>query len=143
MRFYDIALFIFIFNLSLGFLSTAISSYTDYSIGGLEGFGSADVTAAEGKITGQISDTENPIFAELNFLIENVRLAIAGISTMISFLAKATVFFPVMWYQISAPYVGDSQVWGAFIGLLSVPFYLIYVFGIIQWASGRSAKDTQ
>lgn len=143
MRFYDIALFIFMFNLVLGFLQIALSDSFAYTIGEMDGFGRADIIEGESEIAEQINDVYTPIWSELNWLVENVRLVVQGVATFITVLSKATIFFPVLWYELGAAYVGGSVIWAAFILLLSTPFYFIYFMAVLQWATGRSAKDAQ
>jgi len=143
MRYYDIALFIFIFNISLGFLNLALGSYTAYSIGEAQGFSKTDIEAGEGKIAAQVADVYTPIWSELNWLVENVRLVVQGVAIFIGTLSKATILFPLLWYELGAAYVGSSPVFVAFVGILSAPFYFIYFMAILQWATGRSVRDTQ
>jgi len=143
MRYYDIALFIFIFNLVLGFLFTALSPYTDYRADELDYFGMSAVEEGEQKIAQQVSDVYTPVWSELNWLVENVRLVVQGVSVFITTLSKATILFPLLWYELSAPYVGNSGTWALFVGLFSTPFYFIYFMAVLQWATGRSAKDVQ
>jgi len=143
MRFYDIALFIFIVNLVLGFLQVAVGSYTSASIGSAEGFSSTDVQVGEERISEQVSDTYTPIWSELNWLVENVRLVIQGLGVFMLTFGKATILFPLLWYEIGAPYVGNSGTWLAFVSVLSSVFYFIYLVAIVQWSTGRSAKNAQ
>lgn len=143
MRYYDIALFIFIFNLSLGFLQITLAGITTVSIGEAEGFGRSDIETGEAQIAQQVNDVYTPIWSELNWLVENVRLVVQGTATFILTLSKATIFFPILWYELGAAYVGGSGIWTAFIALLSAQFYFIYFMAILQWATGRSAKDAQ
>lgn len=149
MRYYDIALFIFIFNLALGFLNAAIGpgsgslGYTDYGVGELDGFGSDDIATGEERIAQQVNDVYTPIWSELNWLVENVRLVVQGVGTFIVTLSKATILFPVLWYELSYAYVGNSAIFGLFITFISAPFYFVYFMAILQWATGRSVRDTQ
>lgn len=142
MRFYDIALYIFLFNLTLGFLQLAVASYSDASIGGVEFMSESDIETAESSITSRINEVYTPIFSELNWLVENIRLAIQGVSTFIVWLGKSTILFPLLWYELGAGYM-DGPIWSAFVALLSLPFYFVYVVGIIQMATGRSTKEAQ
>lgn len=143
MRYYDIALFIFIFNLVLTFLEVVLAPYTDYSAGGLGGFGRADIEAGEADLSAQVNEAYTPVWSELNWLVENVRLVVQGVSTFMVTLSKATILFPVLWYELGAPYFGVSAQWIAFVAMLSAPFYFIYFMAILQWVTGRSARDAQ
>ncbi len=143
MRYYDIALFIFIFNLVLGFLEVALAPYTDYTVGEMSGFGKSDIEAGESRLATQVNDAYTPIWSELNWLVENVRLVIQGVATFMITLSKATIFFPVLWYELGAAYIGYSATWISFVALLSAPFYFIYFMAVLQWVTGRSARDVQ
>ena len=142
MRFYDIALYMIIFNLVLSFMYTSVGSYIDGKVDGVEYLGDDAIFDAEQKITSRINEVYTPIFSELNWLVENVRLAIQGVATFITWLGKSTILFPVLWYEIGAQYI-EGPVFSAFVTLLSLPFYFVYVMGIIQWSAGRSAKEAQ
>ena len=91
MRYYDIALFIFIFNLMLGFLQVVLVDYTDYHVGDVEGFGKDDIQIGEEQLAEQINDVYTPIWSELNWLVENVRLVVQGVAT---FIQQATFSQP-------------------------------------------------
>lgn len=143
MRYYDIALFIFIFNLTLGFLQVSLAPYTQASIGEAEGFGRADIATGEAQIARQVNDVYTPIWSELNWLVENVRLVVQGVATFILTLSKATIFFPLLWYELGAAYVGADAIWISFVAMMSSSFYFIYFMAILQWATGRSARDAQ
>lgn len=141
MRYYDIALYVFLFNLVLGFLPVLLTGVFVYTVGDVEGFGQSDVAAGEAKLAEQINDVYTPVWSELNWLVENVRLVVQGVAVFISTLSKATILFPILWYELGASYVGGSVIWAAFVTLLSIPFYFIYFMAILQWATGRSVKD--
>jgi len=143
MRYYDIALYIFLFNLVLGFLPVLMAGVFEYTVGEADGFGRADVASGEAQLAEQINDVYTPVWSELNWLVENVRLVVQGVATFITTLSKATILFPVLWYELGAAYFGGSLIWAAFVTLLSTPFYFVYFMAIMQWATGRSAKDAQ
>lgn len=142
MRYFDVALYIIIFNLVLGFLQPALAAYSDASIGQVGYLGESDITEAESKITSRINDVYTPVFSELNWLVENVRLAVQGVATFAVWLGKCTILFPILWYELGGAYLSGS-VWASFVTLISLPFYFIYTMAIIQLASGRSMKEAQ
>lgn len=136
MRFYDIALFIFIFNLALGFWAEV--GITDTSVGSLEGLSTADVQAGAEDIATTVGENQGGLFSELNWLVENVRLVVQGLSVLIKTLGNATILFPVLLQTISYGYLHPYLI-GALTGLV----WFVYFGGIVQFVLGRSFKEAQ
>lgn len=137
MRFYDIALFILLFNIVLGGLTElGIADYTAENIEQLEGF-SGDDQFQEGieQINETVGNAQEGIFAELNWLVENVRLVINGIAILITAFANATIFLPGMLVTLKVP--------GAIAGIIVGGVWITYFVGLLQFILGRSFKEAE
>ena len=141
MRFYDLALFALIFNLALGLLSTL--DITGAPIESMDGFGQDEINEGQSQIESVLSQSDQSIFSDLEWLVENVRLVLQGIKTFITVLANATIFLPFMLKTLmcgAGGCVGNAPLeYTAFMIGLLVQF--IYVIGIIQFAMGKSLKE--
>ena len=141
MKVYSIALFIFIVNMVIGLVNTLDLTVADYAP-------AQDKTAiinpeeAEKKIAGTVGENQNTFIASLNWLTENVYLAIQGIGAFISMLLNATIFSYDTYYSFLC-YEGvdctefSSFMWKFAFGLSSIT-YLVYTVALIQLATGKN-----
>lgn len=136
MRFYDIALFLFIFNLLAGFfVEIGMASFSEEYPSEIEGFGTEEVQTSLNETGTAIDETQEGLFGEINFIVENVRLVVRGISILWGALINATILFPIMLTTLKFP--------SPLVLVLSSIVYLVYLVGIIQFLLGKSFKEAQ
>ena len=143
MRIYDIALFLFIFNLVLNLLS--VMGLFDSSISSVQGFGQEELQSGQEQFQNVLSTNDKSIFSNLNWLIENVRLAIFGIKILITVIANATVLVPFFFTSLMCSVGGcvdnpSVQIFAFSIGLI---IQFIYLMGLIQLITGKSFREAQ
>jgi len=143
MRFYDIALFAFIFNLSLGLLATM--GLTGAGIDAMSGFGQDELIAGQSQMETILGENDKSIFSDLQWVVENVRLVIQALKTFITIFANATVFLPFLLKSLmcgGAGCVGNPSLEYAAM-TIGILVQFIYLMGIIQFAMGKSMKEAQ
>jgi len=138
MRMYDIALFLFIFNYILGFISAELVPLgSDADIQPLDsqytttGFDSR----AEDTINKVNQLNDGGVMAEINWLVENVRLTITALPSVITAFADATVFLPFMLNHIG--------VTGEIVVIVTAIVWFVYFVGIFQLVTGRNIRGAQ
>ena len=136
MRFYDIAIFIFIFNLCMGFVTEL--GITKASADSISGWGESDIKAGIEDISSTVGENQGGMFSELNWLVENVRLVVQGLTILLKTLGNATILFPIMLKTISNGYLPDS-----FISILTILVWFVYFAGIVQFVLGKSFREAQ
>ena len=136
MRFYDIAIFIFIFNLVMGFV--AETGMTQTSVNSIGGWGEDDIKSGISDISSTVGENQGGMFSELNWLVENVRLVVQGLTVLLKTFGNATILFPIMLKTISNGFLPDS-----FISILTVLVWFVYFGGIVQFVLGKSFREAQ
>lgn len=141
MRFYDIALYLFIFNLVLGIIPSIMS--LDASVSSLSGpFNQSQVEAGISATHSRVVQEYTPVWSEVNWLVENVRMVIQGIIIVVDTFFKATVAFPVMLNTLICNVPGACPVGiHPLAVMMGGIFLLIYLIGILQLVLGRSTKE--
>lgn len=144
MRFYDIALFLFIFNMTIGFvneLGLTSSFYT--SVGG---WGTADVTGGREKMESTIGEKQEGLFGELNWLVENVRLVVHALGAFFKIFMNATIFSRGMYTMLLCTGGVDcsfNSPMGMFVNMLYGLTLFVYTIALVQFAMGRSIKEVE
>lgn len=136
MRFYNIAMFIFIFNMVMGFVTEL--GLTDAGVESIEGFSEDDIREGAEDIANTIGENQGGLFSELNWLVENVRLVVQGLGTLLKALGNATIFFPIMLITIS-----NGMIPLALVTIMTAMVWFVYFAGIVQFAVGRSFREAQ
>ncbi len=136
MRFYNIAMFIFIFNLVMGFVTEL--GLTDAGIESIEGWGGDDIRGGAEELGEIIGENQEGLFSELNWLVENVRLVVQGMSTLVKALANATIMFPIMLTTVS-----NGMLPTTLIAIMTAMVWFVYFAGIVQFTVGRSFREAQ
>jgi len=133
MRFYEIALFVFILNLALGLLNGF--GVFDVGVSEHEGFGDDEISAAYEQVNSTIKADQESVFGDLNWLVENVRMVVQGLGIFVKALANATILLPALLTSLHVP--------GALVAVMSVMIYFIYTVGMVQFLMGRSIKEVE
>ena len=136
MRFYSIAMFIFIFNMVMGFVTEL--GLTEAGVESIEGWGESDIRKGAEEIGDTIGENQGGLFSELNWLVENVRLVVQGLATLLKALANATILFPIMLTTIS-----NGMLPVALITIMTAMVWFVYFAGVVQFAVGRSFREAQ
>jgi len=140
MRFYDIALYTFIFNLVLGIVPTVIS--LDAGMTSIAGFGRPEIESGINSTTSAVSNAYTPILSEVNWIVENVRLAAQGIFIIISAFAGATIAFPVIINNLMCGVPGACTLGvHPFAALMGTMILFVYFIGIVQFMRGQSFRE--
>jgi len=135
MKFYNIMIFILIFNLTLGLVNH------------MDLFGTEMKQIEEGVQTvediketyneTQTVTSEGGILGDLNWLVQNVRLVITGVGMFIQAMAGAVLVQPmltnIMCSQQQCGAGLNTLIW-----IITSIMYLVYVVGIIQLITGRN-----
>jgi hypothetical protein len=138
MRAYDIAIFSFMFMLSLSlFTQLGITSDT---IGGL-GMGSTGLSA-EDYTSQQTADLNSTLVGDtvdpanvFNWFGAVYKFVFLGIPMVIKILLDSTILIPVMLHLVGVPDILN--------GILTSAVWLIYCIGILQWVTGKSMREQQ
>jgi|Deesub1362B_J571_1020462.scaffolds.fasta_scaffold00704_6 hypothetical protein len=120
MKFYEIALFVFLFNLSLGILNSHAlfgGGYIQHDTKWQE-----DVQIRGGDIQSSYEINPSMIFGDF----------IAGLQLFFIAIANATVLLPFFLSQLGVPLSLN--------GTITAGTWFTYVVGIAQFISGRSVK---
>lgn len=135
MRIYDIALFVFIFNLSLGIMNQMNVS-SSYSIQPVENLNLEKITSYRNSATESMSQSSNILSDAVNFITESVELVITGVPMIIGCIWDATIGFKtVLETLLGVPSILAIPLW--------IIVNLIYFIGIAQLITGRNIKDYQ
>jgi len=142
MKFVEIAAFLFIFNLMVGFVSQLnLTEPLYYKMGG---WGHSDVESGREKLEAAIGEQQEGLFANLNWLIENVRLVVQALGSFVKMIAGAVLYSRGI-YQSLLCYRGVDCNFGSamdsFIWILYGATSFVYTAALIQIASGRSFKE--
>lgn len=141
MKFVEIAMFLFIFNMTIAFVNelNLVQPFI-YQTGG---WGTEDVASGREKIESTVGEQQNALTAALNWLVENVRLVIQAITGFIKMFGNATIFSYGMYTQLLCYQVDCSfgSPMNTFVGILYGMTMFTYTVAIIQLALGRSMKE--
>ena len=140
MKFYNIMIFILIFNLSLGLINQ------------LNLFGTEVKQIEEGVQTvedikktyneTQTVTSQGGILGDLNWLVQNVRLVITGVGMFIQAMAGAVLVQPML-ANIMCSYQKCGSGISTLIWIVTSIMYLVYVVGIIQLITGRNLPQME
>lgn len=134
MRIYDLMLFLFIFNYVLGmFVSLDIGVPAEQKIHRTGGFDESTVKGYAGDLQTKVDQANTGVLANLNYLVESVKLVILALPTVIKAFLNATIMFPVMLLQLHIP--------GELVVVFTAIVWLIYMVGVAQLISGRNMKE--
>jgi len=139
MKMWEIALFIFILNMTIGLMN--ILAFTEEYATSTDESRIMDISSAEEKISSTVGEEQGGIVGTVNMFAESVRLAIQGIGSLISLLLNSTIFSYNTYYKFLC-YGGVSCEVGSFMwtfaGGLSSLTYVVYTVALIQLATGKS-----
>ncbi len=141
MRFFQIAVFLFIFNLMGGILGQA-----GVFVGA--GFNPTDQADQQKEsIRGayeqtNTADEQTGLLGDLNYLVENVRLVLSAVGIFVDVFANTVLVKPTLTNilcsgQECGPLLED------FINILTAVTLLTYVVGLLQFLSGRNMEAMQ
>jgi len=141
MRFWDIAVFIFIFNMGLA-LMTSMGLF-----GGGPGAMSGDQTLTQkdvGDVTEETKSIEpqNGMLGDLNWLVQNVRLVVSGIGMFLGAMFDAVTVRPML-INVMCSNMKCGSAMNQFIWLITGVVEFSYVTGVIQLITGRNIKQMQ
>jgi len=142
MRFVEIAAFLFIFNLMVGFVGQLdLTSQLYFKQGG---WGQSNVESGREKLEATIGEQQEGLFANLNWLIENVRLVVQAIGSFIKMLGDATIFSHEMYMSLLCYGGIDCSTYSPMYNFTFILYSItmfVYTAALIQIASGRSFKE--
>lgn len=131
MKYIDILMFVFCFNVGLYFMS---------AVGIFNALGGTYDMSAETKWLESYSDTaQNQSLAWSNPDVLDYMLAL-GVGIWTALTTVFTILFQVV---LLAPTLIQLHVPPTIAIILSMPIYLIYLWGIIQFLSGRSGRNME
>jgi len=140
MKFYNIMIFILVFNLSLGLINhfglfgTEVKQIEE----GVQTVSDIKETYNETKTV----TSQGGILGDLNWLVQNVRLVITGVGMFIQAMAGAVLVQPML-SNVMCSYQQCGPAMGQLIWIVSSLVYLVYVVGIIQLITGRNLPQME
>ena len=138
MRAYDLALFSFMFMLSLSLftqLGITTDSYGSLGMGdsGLNATAYTEYQTRHINSTLQVDATDNTnIF---NWFGAVYKFVFIGIPLVIKILLDSTLLIPVMLGMLDVP--------DPLVVILTAAIWFVYALGILQWVTGKSMRDQQ
>lgn len=145
MKIYTIVLFIVIVNMAIQLVNMLDLTIADYAESQDTATLIRQEEAAE-KISATVGENQGGIIGALNWLTENVYLAIQGIGAFITLILNSTLFSYNTYYKFLC-YGGVDCSVGAFMwnfaAMLSTLTYVAYTIALIQFATGKSMRDME
>ena len=144
MKFYDLALMLFIVNLMIGFVNMLGIFGTSYTQ--VAGLGAQEIKQSIGNMTASVSQSENTIWpiSQINWFAQNIYLIIQGMAAFLEMFLNATIFSKGMYTSLLCTGTGIDCTTGAanyFINMLYLATLFIYAAGLFQLITGRSTKE--
>lgn len=143
MKFYQIALFLFIFNMSIGVTNNlGLAPSTGEKIGKLD-----EGVQTEKNIQEQFNDTEDigtqqGLLGDLNFLVENVRLVISGVRIFLDSFISAIFVKPILALVFCAGTKCGAGL-NTLLNAVSILTMFVYLIGIVQLVTGRNVRTME
>lgn len=139
MRIYEIAAFIFVLNL-VGSAFTTTMSIGDYKE--LE-YGQENIQEKIKTITAETEQKSQNIIdqmlADLNWLVENVRMVIFGVQTFISIFANALMVEPML--RSMFPFLMVDGMLHPFVWIIIFIIWIVYLIGLVEVITGREIEN--
>jgi len=142
LRFYEIAAFLFIFNLTLGVMGS-IGLFGGAGPGSMSG--NQSITRKD--IGGVVEETKNiesegGILGDLNWLVQNVRLVVSGVGMFLGAMFDAVTVRPML-VNIMCTNVKCGSAMDQFIWLITGVVEFAYITGIIQLVTKSNIEQMQ
>jgi len=139
MRFMDIALFLLILNLTMSFLiNLPLGFETKVQPSEIK---KSPYEQYERELERGISSGEIEATSESNWLVESLKMTLTALPVFIKTIAFGTVLFPMMLSQYFGTLWGlEPNVYIPIVVALSIPIYLIYLFALLEFISGRQTR---
>jgi len=140
MKFYNIALFMFCLNLSIGIVNSTALFDTQYDQAEKGVLQEEDVK--RGATNAAQVNQNDGLFGDLNYLVQQVRLVIGAFGIFVSALGNAVFVAPALNTFFCSKLTCSNPV-QLMIGAVTALTWLVYFVGLFQLLSGRNIKSIQ
>lgn len=142
MRAYDIAIFTFVFMFVLGMVQQL--DLTGASLTMSQSWNETQFSTAYSGLNQSIATADQEVQqASPNYFFESIKLAIQGFRAFATAIISSTIMAPEMLKNILIG-LGLTQTEASLVGYpFGIMIWVVYVMGMIQFASGRSTREFQ
>jgi len=140
MKYWNIIVIMFVFNLSIGIVNASGMFDTEVSQinkGVVEKEDVKQAAVEAGGLQGQ-----DGLLGDLNYLVQQVRLTISGLGIFVSAFGQAVFVYPAL-HGLFCSYLACTGAPQTLISALAGITWLAYLVGLVQLITGRNIKNYQ
>ena len=151
MKFFNIMLMIFLFNIAANTLGVFFSDSTigvnlNMTISPVAGLGVEQVEAEQNSALAQLNSTQKNILDKISDYGDTVRLFINGLTMFARIFINSSVYTKATYKQLLCGWgitCASGSTLDTFINLMWLATSFFYVIGIFQLFAGRSLKEVE
>ena len=151
MKFFNIILFIFLFNIAVNmlnvvFLDPSIGVNFNMTVNPVYGLGVEEVEAEQSSAMAQLNSTQKNILDKISDYGDTVRLFINGLTMFARIFINSSVYTKATYKQLLCGWgisCSAGSTLDVFINLMWLATSFFYVIGIFQLFAGRNLKEVE